>query len=163
MASEKAPATCPECSNTLDRGTGSCDRLREVVGELTIRQAHVFTNHYETASWYRKVRVEPSSWPIVVVDNFWFVARMKGIVESSYFIERLGASYGPPKIDEDKGRPATTGLQWRDFDLGQIVGGARPCPGDGVVTLEDGWRVLEIGAYSDGSPMFRVGSVEQAA
>lgn len=126
---------------------------RVQVGTVTLDKEREFTRHYETASWWTKIRVEAGTYPVFLYKaegyRRYVLALLNGVNSGSFFQSRLGASYGKAQRDEHIGEFEKHSIQFHNPSefaeavvRGTSYGVARP---DKYATV-DGWEAREYKA-----------------
>jgi len=108
------------------------------VGTFHLAEDVEYTQHYETASWWKKHAVKAGSYPIVKSTdhgtNYWYLVRLPSVVGNSAF------GRNRYEANRDKGQSGTYHLQFDAYQVANFVG-------EGKVTLNEDWEVETVGKY----------------
>lgn len=140
------------------------------IGDIVVEEPMVIRRHFETASWYQDILVQPGRYPLCMKpgDFKWCVALIPGVDHGSFFQSRLGAHYGRAQVDERVGQPAVAGIQLDEGSVAQMSHSGKANSGwngQGKYRAEIDPSIVEVyqcGTY-DGAAIYRIRGVAERA
>lgn len=138
--------------NILFDGLAANGRTRTLVGAARV-EAGIHVRHYEVAAWHTEVEIPEPIWVPVFNHGYWNTWSAVGTVVSSHTPALYGGvPFGHEPQGEhhpDVGKQMAIGGQADKFGLANMVDAGR-------AVLFDGFKVVEVSTYKDGSPMLVV-------